>query len=174
MNRSMVLGVALLAVAAAACQKQEAKSDPAAVKSAIEADQKKWNDDFKAKNLEGLLSHYAGDAHFVADGTVADGATAIRKAYADALSDAYFGVTFASDKVDVASSGDLAYARGHFTEKHEDRKTAQIVSESGTYVTVYKKQPDGSWKAVEDVSVGDPATRKTSPVVVTGPKMISF
>jgi uncharacterized protein (TIGR02246 family) len=174
MNRSVVLRVAALAVTLAACQKQEAKSDPAAVKSAIQADEKKWNEEFKAKNLEGLMSHYADDAHFVADGAAADGSTAIRKAYADALSDAYFGVTFASDKIDVASSGDFAYSRGHFSGKHEDRKTTQIVSESGTYLTVYKKQQDGSWKAVEDISVGDPATRKTSPVVVTGPKMISF
>ncbi len=174
MNGSLVLGVAVLAVTLAACQKQEAKTDPAEVKTVIQADEKKWNEEFKAKNLEGLMSHYADDAHFVADGAVADGSTAIRKVYADALSDAYFGVTFASDKIDVASSGDLAYSRGHFSEKHEDRKTTQIVSESGTYVTVYTKQQDGTWKAVEDITVSDPATRKTSPVVVTGPRLISF
>ena len=42
-------------------------------------------------------------------------------------------------------SGDLAYSRGHFTEKHEDPRTLKIVTTSGSYLTVYKKQPDGSW-----------------------------
>lgn len=167
-------GLSLVAIAASGCQKKEAAADPAAVQAKIKADEQKWNQQFKAKDLEAVIGHYADDAHFVADGVVADGATTIRKAFSTAMADAYFGLTFASDKVDVSDSGDLAYSRGHFTEKHEDQKTTQIVTTSGSYVTVYRKQQDGSWKAVEDFSASDPATSKSSPVVVKGPKMISF
>jgi uncharacterized protein (TIGR02246 family) len=169
-----LLGVAVAAVLVGGCQKQaDSTSDPAAVTSAIKADEKKWNDDFKSKNLEALLGHYADDAFFVAPGVTANGSTEIRKAYAGALTDNYFELTFASDKIDA--SGDLAYSRGHFSEKYQDPKSKQIVADSGTYVTIYKKQDDGSWKAIEDVAAADPATRKeTAPTGGTPAKMTSM
>ena len=88
----------------------------------------------------------------------ADGLTPIRKAYADAMTDSAFSVNFASDKIDVSASGDMAYARGHFSEKYTDPKTSKVMTDSGSYLTVYKKQQDGSWKAVEDFATADPAT----------------
>jgi uncharacterized protein (TIGR02246 family) len=178
MRRSLALaGAATLALSASGCQSQKAaaNADPAAVQNAIKADEKNWNAQFKARDLEGLVGHYADDAFFVGSGVPgASGSTAIRKVYADGLADHYFGVSFASDKIDVASSGDLAYARGHFSEKYQDPTSKQIVSESGTYITVYKKQADGSWKAVEDIATADPATRKTSSAVAKPARMISF
>jgi uncharacterized protein (TIGR02246 family) len=167
-----LLGIAAVAIISAGCQKQAAVTDPATVTNAIKAEEKKWNDQFKSKDLEGLLSHYTDDAFFVAPGApAANGSTDIRKLYSDALADHYFEVSFASDKIDV--SGDLAYARGHFSEKYQDRKSLKIVSDSGSYLTVYKKQADGSWKAIEDVAAADPATRKEAAPTTTGPKMIS-
>jgi ketosteroid isomerase-like protein len=170
-----VVGVAMLALVASGCAKQGGGTarDPAEVKKAIQDDEKKWNDDFKSKNLEGLLSHYSDDAYFALGGPPASGSTEIRKAYTDAIADNYFSVTFASDKIDA--SGDLAYSRGHFTEKHQDPKTHNIVTETGSYITVYKKQPDGSWKAVEDFATPDATQTKSAPVPVAKPaKMISF
>jgi ketosteroid isomerase-like protein len=176
MNRSFaLLGVVAFALLATGCNKQAAAgaSDPAAVQTAIKADEKKWNDDFRAKNLEGLLSHYADDAYLAAGGPAANGSTDIRKQYTDALSDNYFSVEFASDKIDV--SGDLAYSRGHFTEKHQDRKSGNVVTETGSFLTVYKKQPDGSWKAVEDFTAADPTQTKSEPAMPAKPAtMTSF
>jgi uncharacterized protein (TIGR02246 family) len=171
-----LLGAAALAVLVGGCQKQ-ASVDPEAIKTAIKADEKTWNDQFKSKDAEGLVGHYADDAYFVAPGLKpADGSTAIRKVYADAVSDANFNVSFANDKIDVAASGDLAYARGHFSEKYTDAKTGQVMTGSGSYVTVYKKQQDGSWKAVEDFAVADPDSTKPLPPEkpATRAKMVSF
>lgn len=173
-DRSLaLLGAMATALLAGGCNKDGGSNgDPAAVQNAIKADQVKWNDDFKAKNLEGLLSHYSDDAFLVAPGVQASGSTAIRKAYSGALADNYFSVQFASDKIDVG--GDLAYARGQFTEKHEDQKTAKIITDSGSYLTVYKKQADGSWKAVEDFAAADPTKTKSESVIAKPAKMISF
>jgi len=79
-------------------------------------------------------------------------------------------------KVDVASSGDMAYARGKFTEKYTDKKTGKVMSDSGPYLTVYKKQDDGSWKAVEDFAAADPdSTKPVEPgKPATRAKMTSF
>jgi uncharacterized protein (TIGR02246 family) len=170
-----VTGAAAFALAIGGCQKTAgAGASAGSFSDAIKADEKKWNDQFKSKDLEGLMGHYADDAFFVAPGVPsADGSTAIRKAYAEALTDNYFTISFASDKID--GSGDLAYARGHFSEKYQDPKSKQIVAHSGSYITVYKKQQDGSWKAVEDIAVADPATEKmTAPTAATAAKKINL
>ena len=41
-----------------------------------------------------------------------------------------------------------------------DPKTGKVMSDNGSYVTVYKKQQDGSWKAVEDFAVAEPGSAK--------------
>jgi uncharacterized protein (TIGR02246 family) len=149
------------AIAVSGCQKQVSAgaADTDSIKKAIQADEKLSNEQFKKKDTEGLIGHYADDAFFVAPGVKpAQGSTAVRKAYADAISDQNFNVTFASDKVDVAASGDLAYARGHFTEKYTDPKSGKVMTDSGSYLAVYKKQTDGSWKVVEDFATADPDT----------------
>ena len=158
-----LLGALVLALLASGCQK-EAKADPDAAKAAIKADEKNWNEEFKARNSEALMAHYADDAFFVAPGVKGtDGSTAIRQIYANASTDRAFAVSFASDKIDVSNSGDMAYARGHFSEKYTDPKTSKVMTDSGSYLTVYKKQQDGSWKALEDFAAADPGTTKEVP-----------
>ena len=79
----------------------------------------------------------------------------IRQVFANASTDPAFEVQFSSDRIGVAASGDLAYARGKFTEKYTDKKTGKVMTGSGSYITVYKKQDDGSWVAVEDFAAED-------------------
>jgi uncharacterized protein (TIGR02246 family) len=176
------ISLALLATAAAltlgGCAKEGAGSaNPDSVKHAIKADETKWNQQFKDKDQEGLVDHYADDAFFVAPGVAGtEGSTPIRQTFANALTDPAFEVHFSSDKIDVARSGDMAYARGKFSEKYTDKKTGKVMSDSGSYLTVYKKQDDGSWKAVEDFAAADPDSAK--PVApgkpATRAKMTSF
>lgn len=171
-------GAALLAVTAGGCVKQAHKgADAATVKAAIAADEKAWQEDFKNGNLEGLAGHYADDAVFAASaGPAAKGSTEIRRYFANALTDKNIKVTFASDQMDVAASGDLAYSRGHFSEQYTDPKTGKVMTTDGSYVEVYKKQDDGSWKIVEDFAVSDPGTLKEVPAgkPATRAKMVSF
>jgi uncharacterized protein (TIGR02246 family) len=183
--RAAVGGLTAMALALTACQQSAGsggsggKADPEATKKAITALEKKWSDQFQAKpaDLEALLGNYADDAFFIAPGVKsADGSTEIRQAYANGLADPNFTISFASDKVDVASSGELAYSRGHFTEKYTDPKTQKVMSTSGSFLTVWKKQQDGSWKAQEDFAASDPdATKPVPPAApATRAKMTSF
>lgn len=164
LRKAAVLLGAALVVSVSACQKYEANkggstaamTDSGAVTDAIKADEKAWNEDFKAKNLDKLLGHYAADATAVFPGAAAvSGGDGVRKTYEEALKDPAFGVSFSSDKIDT--SGDLAYSRGHFQATQTDPKTKQAVAASGSYITVYKKQADGSWKVVEDFTAIEPA-----------------
>jgi uncharacterized protein (TIGR02246 family) len=178
MRSLMLIGTATLSVLLAGCQKQaSAAANAGSAKDAIKSDEKKWNEQFKAKDTESLVGHYADDAYFAGAGSdPADGSTAIRKAYAATASDPNFSVNFASDKIDIADSGDLAYSRGHFTENYTDPKSSKAMTSSGSYLTVYKKQQDGSWKAVEDFTTA--AAGATKPVEAVKPatraKMTSF
>jgi len=161
-HRSIALtGAAALGLMLGACQKPAASVDVDSVKKALQADEKAWNEQFKAKDTEGLVSHYADDAFFIAPGVKGtEGSTAIRQAYAEAGTDPNFKLSFASDKIEVAASGELAYARGHFSEQYTDPKTKKIMADSGSYVTIYRKQQDGTWKAVEDFAAADPDSLK--------------
>lgn len=136
--------------------------DVGAVNEQIRAHEKKWNDWFhdKANREDGAASQfYTDDAFFVGPGVKGtSGIADIKKAYAAALKDPNFDISFAADKIDVAASGDFAASRGHFTETYTDPNTKQLKSDSGSYLTVYQRQPDGSWKAIEDFAAADPAS----------------
>jgi ketosteroid isomerase-like protein len=173
------LGAIAAAVIASGCQKSAAGADPGAIATAIKADEKKWSDEFQAKprDEEALVAHYTDDAYFVAPGVKpATGMTEIRKAYADGLTDPNFNISFASDKVEVAAAGDMATSQGRFDETYTDPDSKKPVKISGSFLTVYKKQSDGSWKAVQDWAVADPG--KPMPIEpgkpATRAKMVSM
>lgn len=54
-----------------------------------------------------------------------------------------------ADFVDVAQSGDLGYTYGHYNFEAKD-STGNPIKATGTFHTVWKRQPDGSWKYVWD------------------------
>jgi ketosteroid isomerase-like protein len=58
----------------------------------------------------------------------------------------------------VAASGDLAYMRGHCTMTMTYPATRKPATRSGSYLTVWKKQADGGWKALEDFVTPGPET----------------
>lgn len=58
-------------------------------------------------------------------------------------------------KAEVAKSGDLGYTWGNYelTLQGEDGKTEKV---SGKYLNIWKKQPDGTWKAIVDIGNQSP------------------
>jgi hypothetical protein len=65
-----LLCTAALAMALGGCDKAAGGkgADADSVKKAIQADEAKWNEQFKSKDTEGLVGHYADDAFFAAPG----------------------------------------------------------------------------------------------------------
>jgi ketosteroid isomerase-like protein len=80
-----------------------------------------------------------------------------RKALQPLVDDPNLKISFASDRIEVAQSGDLAYSRGHYSMTVTDKATNKPATGTGSYLTVYKKEADGSWKAVEDFITPGPA-----------------
>jgi uncharacterized protein (TIGR02246 family) len=144
--------LALGAVVLSGCNKKaEATVDTAAIEKQIRANEAKWMASYNAHDAAGLASNYANDAALANPGSaLVTGMDAIRKETAGFAADPNLKIKFAADRIGVASSGELAYSRGHYTMTSTDPKTKKPVEGSGTYLTVYRTQADGSWKAVED------------------------
>jgi ketosteroid isomerase-like protein len=109
-----------------------------------------------AKDVDKLGAFYADDASmFNPDAPVLNGMAAIKAFWKPLLADKNFSLTDVLDKVDVAKSGDLGYSQSAFTMTMTDPKTKNVLAVKGKEVVVYKKQTDGSWKAVADIGNED-------------------
>jgi len=152
--------LALGAMALASCTKPASdKVDTAAIEKQIKEQETQWARDYADHNAEALAGHYADDAALAnPDTPLAVGKEAIRRETASFAADPNLNVQFASDRIQVAASGDLAYTRGHYSMTYTDPGTGKAASGTGSYLTVWKKQADGSWKAVEDFVTQGPAT----------------
>jgi ketosteroid isomerase-like protein len=133
-------------------------ADTAKIAADIKAQEAQWEKDYASRNVDALAGQYAADAALGSPGAALATDAASRRKEIEALTnDPNMKLTFASDRIQVARSGDLAYSRGHYTLQMTDPATKQPATSSGTYVTVYWKQPDDSWKAVEDFIIPGPA-----------------
>jgi len=151
---AMFLGTTAITFMAVACN-QPADTHDADVK-AIKLNEVQWNQDYAAKDPDKIAAHYAQDAVLmVPEMPAVSGKDAIRTSLAQMTSDPAMALTFEPTKVDVAKSGDLAYTQGSYSITMTDSHTKKVVNGHGSYVTVYRKQADGSWKAISDIAVSD-------------------
>ena len=60
---------------------------------------------------------------------------------------------------DISMSGDLGYTLGKWTYSIPD-STGALQTATGRYVSIWKKQEDGSWKYVLDAGSNDPPAEK--------------
>ncbi len=59
---------------------------------------------------------------------------------------------FKTESKEYELFGDLGYARGFYSVERRLRKTGQKLPRfEGKYFTVYRRQPDGSWKIYRDI-----------------------
>jgi uncharacterized protein (TIGR02246 family) len=162
MNAVIPLACLAAASLAAACapRAEKPRFNAARAVDAIRTGEVKWNSDWKSGDPGKVVAHYAPEAVLMVPGEAPMiGLEAIRAGAQKSMDDAAFTLTFSSDKVDVAVSGDLAVSRGTYKETATDPATKSRVDAAGTFVTVYKPQPDGSWKAIWDIATpGAPPT----------------
>jgi len=170
--RTIILGsVALAAFALVGCNMQKGgehhEVDTAAITDQLKASEAAWLAAYNGKDAEKLAAQYATDGSLANPGAALVTDAAGRRAAIDGMvNDPAFKLDFASDSVRVAKSGDLATTRGHFTMTYTDPATKKPTDGTGNYLTVWQKQEDGSWKAVEDFITPGPAAE--APAAATG------
>jgi len=131
----------------------------AADEQAIRDIETAWVKAFAAKDMDKIVAPYADDATvLLSNAPTMVGKDAIRAGMKDTVTDPKFSLDLKTAKVYV-SKDDLAYSRGTYSVTTADPKTKKVMAEKGRYIEVYKKQPDGSWKIVEDINSPEaPAT----------------
>jgi ketosteroid isomerase-like protein len=107
------------------------------------------------KGSQGYLSYYAEDAAELPNGEDAlHGRENIAKTMGF-LDDKNNHLTWTPVYADMAASGDLGYTYGTFEFRSKDKDGKPTV-EYGKYVSIWKKQKDGSWKVVMDMGNSSP------------------
>jgi len=139
---------------------QPPKVDVEAERASLLAADQAWSQ--SGGDLEKLMSFLADDAVFFGEGMPRiAGRAAIRQAWGEMTKLPGFSVSWVPEGAVVAQSGDLGYTFGSDEISLNDAKGVRVTTK-GKYVVIWRKQADGSWKAVVDTGNRDapPAAAK--------------
>jgi uncharacterized protein (TIGR02246 family) len=150
-NMAKFCATTVFAFSVLACNQQPDTHD--ADVAAIKTGETEWVQDYAAKDADKATAHYADDATLMSPGMDAvTGKAAIGTVIKQMVGDPAFSLKFETTKTEVAKSGDVAFTQGTYTMSMTNLATKQVIHDHGNYVTTYKKQADGSWKAVSDIA----------------------
>ncbi len=108
-----------------------------------------------ARGGEGWADWFAPDARqYLATGGVLAGQDSIRAVMVQVFADTARALRWAPDSAVVAASGDIGYTFGRW-QSVVRTATGDSVTGRGNYVSIWRRQPDGTWKVVLDI--GNPA-----------------
>ena len=162
MNKSVLLAAVMLSGALGACDRSTtpvATDAPAATAAADTEAVKKLETDFlsgiETKQFEVAKAAYAADAVMVLPGDAPYQGTAAIAASYDKFAKDPAGKFDATNQSTTVGT-DMAYSQGTYTFSYTNDKTKQVESGQYYYVMIYKKQADGTWKIVQDVSSPTP------------------
>jgi uncharacterized protein (TIGR02246 family) len=108
----------------------------------------------QAKDAAKFASFYTDDAALMVPNAPLATGPAIRQTFDQLFAAPGFSLKFEATKVVVATSGDLGYSQGRYDLTMNDPQ-GRPMTEVGKYVTVFRKQSDGSWKLTADIFNSD-------------------
>jgi ketosteroid isomerase-like protein len=149
-----ILGISLSVVLALpiGCERTAVPTvTPAAESNAVRALSIQWIAAMNSKDLEKTLSYYAPDATAYPPNSPAATTPEMRKqVWSQMLALPGFHLDLTASSVEPTHIADLAVETGAFVLS-ADGKDGKLSASRGKYVCVWKKQPDGSWKAYHDI-----------------------
>jgi ketosteroid isomerase-like protein len=114
-----------------------------------------WVQDLRTKQLEPILKFYAADAMFLQpNGDRITGSAALRILFQNIMATFNSDLTLHSQNLET--SGDLAYDSGDFQETLTTIATGAKITSKGSYIMIFKRERDGSWKIIQHAWMGTP------------------
>ena len=150
MNRTFRAAVCTLLFLTAACRPEVDVT--AAAQELLETD-RMWGKLADANApVDSVVAYWTPDARVVFPGQpVVVGTAAIREMVAATRAIPGFHITWTPDSATVSASGDMGYTFGTNRVTAPDPAGALSTME-GRYITVWRKEPDGPWRCVLDIS----------------------
>jgi uncharacterized protein (TIGR02246 family) len=113
---------------------------------------------FAAKDAEKYFSYFADDATGLYPGaSMLDGRQAVRNWVEPMFADPNLSWKMQSSRIEASEGGNMIYSMGTYIMTITDTSTKKVRTEKGKYLTIFRKQTDGSWKVAVDSAVADPA-----------------
>jgi uncharacterized protein (TIGR02246 family) len=112
--------------------------------------------DLANKDADKFFSIFADDASGLYPGmAILEGKQAITTSLTPMIADPNYSFTMKSLRMEASKGGDMVYSLSTYVMTTTDAKTKKPKTEKGKYLTIYRKQTGGSWKAVVDAAVPD-------------------
>jgi ketosteroid isomerase-like protein len=145
----LLIGCLGLLALTTGCSSDTSVADANAIKDKDTA----FSKDVAAKDTSKLADYYAAEANLMLPNEpLMKGFDNVKAALGATMGIPNFALSWQVEKVEAAAS--LAYSRGVYNETTIGRD-GKPVTDHGTYVIVWKKQADGSWKALEQILTSD-------------------
>lgn len=110
-----------------------------------------WSAAAATNDIEKILSYWSDDAVVISAGEpVRQGKEAIRKMVEGSMKNPSFKISWEPQRAEISASGDMGYLI-ETTKISMNDSTRKPMIMNFTGLTVWKKQPDGTWKNVVDV-----------------------
>lgn len=152
--RHSILALALCAPLAA-CN-PAGSADTGAAVAAVKAAEAGMLAAFKARDAKKAASFYTADAEIMVPFAAPVRGSDSEKSMGNDFKDPGFSIDFDNTRTEVSAGGDMAFTHGTFHVTYTNPATRKPDTLDGSYVTVFRKQADGSWKAVQDISSPGP------------------
>ncbi len=165
---SILTAVVGLGAMLVACQQQPSEPQaPADTRAADEAALRdldaQWSKATGTNSAEQFVSYFADDASLLPPNVATlTGKEAIQKWATELMAMPGMAVSWQPTKAEASRGGDLGFTLGTYEMTLNDAK-GKPMKDHGKYLTVWKKQADGSWKVAVDTFNSDlPAPGTTS------------
>ena len=121
---------------------------------------REWSQTVATKDIDKMVSYWADDAFLMQEGQAPlKGKQAIRQMVEESFKIPGFSISWQPESVEVSDAGDMAYMIENAQVSFND-STGKAVTIKNKAVTIWRKQPDGSWKNAVDISTADPSQNK--------------
>lgn len=152
-----LITVAALTATAAAQEIAAQSSRVDAARAELFAHEKAFAGSGAAKDIQQFMAFIAENARSFTAGEMVEGQEGFRQTWSKLFADPTLTIHWEPRLAEVSKSGDLGYTSGPYEFTSKDAQ-GNVLTRQGSFVTIWRKQPDGAWKV--ELDIGAPVPQK--------------
>ena len=154
-GRAALAALAVL-LAVAGCSVRVARHRAAPTPQDLEAADRAFAADVARDGSAAWVRWFEPRGAQLVPGAIVRGDSARRALMHDVLDDPKLELVWAPDTAVLAASGDMGYTIGRSQVRQTNPDGSVTIRSTGRYLTIWRRQPDGSWKVELDTGNSDP------------------